>query len=111
MFKLLFVLSLLLAIGCGRTLSGEAIDQAKIAIESGDYARGSLLLVMGCEALHTQSIYLLQMMNYQESDNLLGMIHAWIGIYEIDASIDFIQEKAYQILRETVDNVTITNRQ
>ena len=108
MFKLLLVLSILLfATGCGRTLSGEAIDQARVAIESGNYSHGSLLLVMGCDDLHAQSIYLLHMINYQESDNLLGMVHAWTRIYGVDAEVDFVQEAAYRILSTTLGNVTI----
>jgi len=112
MFKLLLVLSILLFVtGCGRTLAGEAIDQARVAIESGDYSHGSLLLVMGCDDLHAQSVYLLHMVNYQESNDFLGMVHAWTSIYEIDTSEDFVQEAAYQILSTTLGNVTITDGQ
>ena len=108
MFKLLLVLSvLLLATGCGRTLSGEAINQARVAIESGDYERGSLLLVMGCEDLHAQSVYLLHMIDYHGSNDLFGMVQSWIGIYSINASEEFVQEAAYEILRTTLDNATI----
>jgi len=112
MFKLLLVLSVLfLATGCGRTLSGEAINQARIAIESGDYERGSLLLVMGCDDLHAQSVYLLHMIAHQEANDLFGMVQSWTGIYSIKASEDFVQEAAYEILRTTLDNVTIVDRQ
>jgi hypothetical protein len=112
MFKWLFVLPILLVFtGCGRTLSEEAVYQARIAIESGDYERGSLKLVMGCEDLHEQSVYLLHMIDYRNSNDLLGMVYAWIEIYGIDASADFVQEAAYQILNTTLDNVIIVDRQ
>ena len=108
---LLLVVSLLFFVtGCGRTLSGEAIDQARVAIESGDYSRGSLLLVMGCNDLHAQSVYLLHMIDYQESNNLLGMVRSWTGIYGIEATDDFVQEAAYRILSTTLDNVTFVDR-
>ena len=107
-FKLLLVLLILLfTTGCGRTLSGEAIDQARVAIESGDYSHGSLLLIIGCDDLYAQSIYLLHMIDYQETDDLFGMVRAWIGIYGINTSEDFVQEAAYRRLRATLDNVTI----
>ena len=115
MFKLLLILLvlpiILLATSCSRTLSGEAIDQARVAIELGDYSRASLLLVMGCDDLHAQSIYLLHMVDYQEANDLLGMVHAWTRIYGIDASEDFVQEAAYRLLSTTLDNVTFANKQ
>ena len=109
---ILLVLSILLFVtGCSRTLSGVAIDQARVAIESGDYSHGSLLLFVGCDDLHAQSIYLLHMIDYQEANDLFGMVRTWTGIYGIDASEDFVQEAAYQILRTTLDNVIIVDRQ
>ena len=110
-FKLLLVLLILLSVtGCGRTLSGEAIDQARVAIEAGDYSHGSLLLILGCDDLHTQSVYLLHMIDYQESNDLFGMVRAWTGIYGINASEDFVKEAAYQRLRTTIDHVIINNQ-
>ena len=112
MFKLLLVLSILFfAAGCGRTLSGEAVEQARIAIELGDYSRGSLLLVKGCNDLHAQSVYLLHMVNYQNRNDLLGMVRSWVGIYAIDASEDFVKEAAYEILSTTLGNATLADRQ
>ena len=106
-FKLLFVLSIVLFVtGCGRTLSGEAIDQARVAIESGDYARGSLFLVVGCDDLYAQSVHLLHMVDYEEVNDLFGMMRSWVRIEDINASEDFVQEAAYEILRTTLDRVT-----
>lgn len=108
---ILLVLSILLFVtGCSRTLSGVAIDQARVAIESGDYSHGSLLLFVGCDDLHAQSIYLLHMIDYQKANDLFGMVHTWAGIYGIDASEDFVKEAAYQILRTTLDNVIIVDK-
>jgi len=112
MFKLLLILSMLFfATGCGRTLSKEAVEQARVAIEIGDYSRGSLLLVAGCNDLHAQSVYLLHMTNYQTENDLLGMVRSWVGIYAIDASEDFVKEAAYEILSTTLGNVTIADGQ
>ena len=112
MFKLLVVLSILLFVtGCGRTLSKEAVEQARVAIELGDYSRGSLLLVAGCSDLHAQSVYLLHMINYQNENDLLGMVGSWVGIYGIDTPEDFVQEAAYEILSTTLGNATIADGQ
>jgi len=102
---------LFFATSCGRTLSKEAVEQARVAIESGDYSHGSLLLVMGCDDLHAQSVYLLHMVSYQAEDDLLGMVHSWVGIYGIDASEDFVQEAAYMILSTTLEDATIADEQ
>ena len=112
MFKLLLILSILFFVtGCGRTLAGEAVEQARVAIELGDYSRGSLLLVKGCNDLHAQSVYLIHMVNYQNRSDLLGMVRSWVGIYAIDASEDFVQEAAYEILSTTLAGATIVDRQ
>lgn len=109
-FKLLLVLLILLfATGCGRTLTGEAIDQARVAIELGDYSHGSLLLLIGCEDLYAQSIYLLHMIDYEEAGDLFGMVRAWTGIYGIQASEDFVREAAYLRLRTTIDQAIIAD--
>jgi len=112
MFKLLLVLSILFFVtGCGRTLSKEAVEQARVAIELGDYSRGSLLLVVGCNDLHEQSVYLLHMANYQAQNDLLGMVRSWVGIYGIDAPEDFVYEAAYEMLSSTLGNATIVEGQ
>ena len=118
MFKLLIALIvlpvLLLVTGCGRrTLSGEALEQARTAIEIGDFNRGSLLLVAGgCDDLHAQSIYLIHMASYHESGNLLGMVRSWKGIYFIETDEMFVREAGYRLLSTTLENAIVAdNRQ
>lgn len=111
MLKLLFILSLLLLItGCGhRTLEGEALERARVAIESGDYDRGSLALLIGCEDLHAQSVYLVHMARYLASNDLMEMVHAWIAIDNIDTTEYFIQEEAYRLLNATLRRAVVSN--
>lgn len=110
MLKWLLVLSVLFFVtSCGRTLSEEAVNQAKIAIEFEDYEHATLLLVMGCRDLHAQSIYLLRMVEYRATNDLFGMVESWVGIYNIDASEYFIQEEAYHVLRTTLDSTSVLN--
>ncbi|MCL1991169.1 MAG: hypothetical protein FWG67_09810 [Defluviitaleaceae bacterium] len=110
MFKYLLILSMILLIsGCGRQLSTEALDQARIAIESGEYSQGSLLLLMASEDLHAQSVYLLRMIDYQAAHDLMGMVYAWMAINAIQAEEDFVHEAAYHMLRTTLNNATIVD--
>ena len=112
MLKLLLALLIVFfATGCGRTISKEAVEQARVAIEFGDFSRGSLLLVMGCDDLHEQSVHLLHMVNYRHQNDLLGMVHAWTEIYTIEASEDFVKDAAYELLSVALDNVTIVEGQ
>jgi len=110
MIKLLRILPILLLLtACrGRTLETEAVNQARIAIESGDYAEGSLVLLLGCDALHAQSIFLLHMLDYEASNDLMGMVHAWIAIENIASSDEFIREEAYRFLNATLTDVVTT---
>lgn len=101
--KLFIILSFILfLVGCGRTLQSEAIYQARNAILAGDYAGGSLLLLVGCEDLHAQSVYLLHMENYESVGDLMGMVHAWLAIENIESSSGFVQEEAYRFLNDTL---------
>jgi len=101
---LLALLIIFFATGCGRTISQEAVEQARVAIEFGDYSRGSLLLVMGCDDLHEQSVNLLHMVNYKHQNDLLGMVRAWTEIYTIEASEDFVRDAAYELLSTALGN-------
>jgi|GEM_PF-6601989 len=109
MFKVLFVVLpvLLLMIGCGRTLEEEAVERAREAIESGDYDGGSLALLISCEYLHAQSIYLIHMARYQASNDLMEMVHAWVAIDNIDTTEYFIQAEAYRLLRTTLGRAVV----
>jgi len=108
MFKLIFAFSvLLLLVGCARTLEEEAITQARIAIEAGNYTRGSVILLAGCDDLHAQSLYLIHMWDHRNENDLMGMVNAWIAIGNIDAPQDFITEEAYRLLNTTFANTII----
>ena len=106
MLKLLLALLIVFfATGCSsRTISKEAVEQARVAIEFGDFSRGSLLLVMGCDDLHEQSVHLLHMVNYRHQNDLLGMVRAWTEIYTIEASEDFVKIAAYELLSAALRN-------
>lgn len=108
MLKLLLILPiLLLATGCGRTIAEDAIEQARTAMETGDYSQGSLLLLMGCDDLHEQSMYLLRMLHHQERNNLMEMVYAWLAIEDIETSELFVKEAAYNLLTTTLENAII----
>jgi len=108
MFKLLLILPfLLLLTGCGRSLEGEAVEQARAAIDAGNYERGSLMLVMGCDDLHAQSVYLIHMARYQASNDLMQMVYAWLAIEGIDTKEDFIRVEAHRLLTTTLQRATV----
>jgi len=97
----------ILLVGCGRTFDGEVINVAREAIVAGDYKQGSLVLVLGCDNLHAQSVHLLHMQNYEARDDLMGMVHAWIALGNIDSDEEFIKEEAYRFLNVTLSNATL----
>lgn len=110
MLKLLFAFLIFLPlIGCGRTLADEAHEQARYAFELGDFSRGSLLLAAGCNTLHSQSIYLLHIVNYQSSGDVLGAIEAWLSIGALDARYDFVENAAYELMREFAHVMILQN--
>jgi len=109
MFKLLLILPMMiLLVACGRSIQQEALEQAKVAIEEGDYDRGSLVLLRGCSDLHTQSLYLARMARHQASNDLMEMVYAWLAIEEIETEEDFIQAEAYRLIRTTLKRATIS---
>ena len=111
MFKWLLVGSIVLTLtGCGRTLQGEAVRLAEDAIASGDFARGSLLLVSGCDVLHAQSIYLLRMDHYRTRGSAWGMLSAWLSLNQLDPDMDFIEIAAYQLMSEALGELRVDQR-
>lgn len=101
---------LLFLVGCNRaTIREEAINGARIAIDEGDFYRGSLLLVRGgCADLHAQSVYLIHMNNYRNNSNLTGMIYSWKNIYLLDATEDFIKTVAYEMLDTVINQLVFS---
>lgn len=106
-----FFTALFFMTGCnGRTTSEEALSLARIAIDEGNFERGSLLLVRGgCEALHAQSVYLIHMANYRNHHDLMGMVRSWKGIYNLQPEEDFVQVAAYEFLNATFAQTIIIN--
>ena len=103
MLKLLLAfLTLLILVGCGRTLTDEAHDQARAAFELGDFSRGSLLLAAGCNTLHRQSVYLLRMVNYQSSGDIHRTLSMWWRINALDAPYDFVEVAADELMEESI---------
>lgn len=108
MLKLLFAFLIFLPlVGCGRTLADEAHDQARHAFELGDFSRGSLLLVAGCETLHSQSIYLLRMIDYQSSGDMGEAMWMWRRIRALDAHDDFVEVAAQAFIEESIRGIVV----
>lgn len=99
---LIAIATLLILVGCGGSLEREARSSAREAMMTGDFERGSLLLLASCDLLHEQSVYLLRMLNYDREDNVYGMFLAWLRLMRLEADEDFVRMAALQIMGEVI---------
>ena len=95
---------LFMLVGCSHDLEREASSNAREAMIAGDFERGSLLLLAGCDRLHEQSIYLLRMLNYSRTDNTSGMFLAWLYLMRVESDEDFVRVAAFQVLQQAMNS-------
>ena len=109
MLKSLLIVGLLLLFllsGCGaNNLENEANHAARVAIENGNFTRGSLLLVAGCNKLHDQSLHLLRMMDHYLEGDVNKLVIEWVRLTRHETNEDFIRLAAKEFM------MTISNNQ
>ena len=113
--KGIIVISLILLTGCQQKLVTQAVKDATLAIEEQQYSQASILLHLASvesskheyEALHEQSLHLVNMEKYKEANNLDQMLLTWTELNLIDTRSDMIKEEATQLLGRLLEEVEI----
>jgi len=98
--------------GCRTSIVDEALQQAGRAIDQGDFEQASLILHLArsqsddteFEALHEQSVQLVEVNLHIHNENVEGMLLAWAKMMLIESDSTLITDEALELVREVMED-------